>query len=128
MASASDLNQQFKLFKIEDGSVILIKSALKKMIPKMDWRYVDRSLPAGLDKFYVGTFENDETQIHISLRPGRRCKVMETQKNVMKTSQGGLRDYGTSLEIIVDDLFVAHIKSIAKPKEENKMQTFTWSD
>ena len=109
-------------------------SSFKEFFDQIKWLRVPRTL--GLDHaqfFYLGSYEDSEKRVKITLRPSMYMAVEETLKNRTKTGEapvdsyrGTLYDYGSSVEVKIDDSMLEKIKSIAKEQPATSPQKLTW--
>lgn len=102
----------------------------KEIYKTLNWQKAPRKLgPDHSEFFYVGTFENDEKRINIQIRPSMRMKVMESFKGFDKNGKkikDGQFNFGTTVEILIDEDFAKKIKEIASVKTEDGIQKVVW--
>jgi hypothetical protein len=107
----------------------------KTFYKQMLWRRVPRKLSDNhSDYFYVGTFEDAERIIRISVRPSMRMQVSESFKGYMANGQKApagydpakLVEYGTTVEVMIDGSVLDKIKEVAVENPQAQTQNVKW--
>lgn len=118
---------------IKDGNLDI--KEFKSMMTKFNWRRVPRWFgPDRKDVFYIVKYEDEEKKIEVSVRPSLRMKVNESFKNYTtkgapapENYTGTTVDWGTSVEVLIDEKFLNEIQKLAKNNlETSKVQKVTW--
>jgi len=118
---------------IENG--LLDFQEFKKIYKDLKWRKLPRSLNKKVkDYFYVGRYEDDKKIINIAIRPTKFMKVEETWKNRKldgskppKGWAGKVCEWGTTIEVLIDDTVLDKIKKVSKTPKGGTVQKVTWS-
>lgn len=117
---------------IKDGKFKL--SHFKKFYEKMQWTRVPRQLgPKHSAFFYYGKYEDEFKIINIRIRPTMFMVVEETVKGCDKNGnkvapnyKGPTFEFGTTVEVQIDEAFLKKIKDLAKPEISNSIQKVSW--
>ena len=110
----------------------------KTLVPNMTWLKLPRNLGTNHSEyFYSGKFEDDSKLIQVTVRPSLWISVTESFKN--RRPQDGLPpteediaknrplvDWGSYIEINIDENFLNKIKELAKSPESRTSQTVSW--
>lgn len=118
---------------IKDGQLDVIQ--FKSFFDELKW--VSKKRKTAQNKkpevFYLGVYENAEKKISISVRPTLWMRVTESQKNMTPSGEkpsenykGPLVDYGTSVEVKIDQSIIDQILKVSKERERSKPQTVSW--
>lgn len=113
---------------IKDGKFNI--EEFKKVHKELKWQKAPRKLGINhSDFFYVGSYEDSEKKINIQIRPSMRMKVQESFKGFDKNGKkvpNGEFQFGTTVEVVVDNKFVDKIKELALIKPEDSKQKVSW--
>jgi len=109
-------------------------SAFKRFYKKMAWIKTSRKLSdTKVDDFYIGRYEDKEMDIKVSIRPSMRMAVSESFKNMTPTGEKPAKDYkgklcefGTTIEVIIDDKFLDKIAKEVKSDLTGETQRISW--
>lgn len=127
----------------------LVIKEFKKIVDKLEWKVVTRTLAGKQETFYNGYLEDDIKKIEVLIRPSKKMQVNETFKykrfdgtnptdkqvaDFKKAEAEGrpipsnsrLVEYGCTAYIQVDDKFINKLKSIAKAPQKTKLKTMSW--
>ena len=117
---------------IKDGNLDF--KEFKKFFMKLEWKKVPRKLgPDHSQFFYVAKYEDEEKIIKVTIRPSNVMQLSESFKNrVINTGKappkgykGALADFGTTVEVRVDQSVITKLEKIAKVREKNKNKVFS---
>lgn len=116
---------------IEDNKLNI--KQFKDFFNSLDWVRVPRTLTQDhTDYFYIGTYEDEEKKVSISIRPSLYMKVVETIKNLTpegkKPTSDNVRlvNWSSSVEVQVDESLMNKVKSVAKEKKQEENQIVSW--
>jgi predicted methyltransferase len=106
----------------------------KKFYKQINWQKLPRQLNKNhSDYFYIGQYEDDEKIIGITLRPNKAMQVSESfkgyskhGKKLPKNSKEKKVNWGTTVQLRVDQKTFDKIKEIAKEKPKINTQFLTW--
>lgn len=112
--------------------------AFKKVIPTLKWVKKPRKIGDIEEMWYRGDYEDDTKIIQVVVRPSMRMQVTETYKNRLKNGTAPkegqkpsattpFMNFGCTSQVLVDEDFVKHIDSIAKPFQKKQVQKISWS-
>jgi hypothetical protein len=118
---------------IKDG--VLNIEEFKALMPTLSWKRAPRW--AGKDRedvFYISHYEDDNKIIEVSIRPSLRMLLSESFKNYTPKGDpapenytGPLVDWGSSVEVIIDEKFLEEIKKLAEPAgPTSTLQKISW--
>lgn len=109
---------------------------LKQIVPTLKWTKKIRKMGSISQIFYSGIYENEDKKIHISVRPSMMMRVIETFKN--RDTEGRaipegkkpreIVNFGSTVEIRIDQSFLDKIASLANDEEKDKPVILSWSD
>lgn len=119
---------------IEDGKLNI--KELKSQVTSIKWTKVPRELgPRHKQFFYVGSYEDEDKIIDISIRPSMWMQVKESFKNrdvvtgkkvTKPKSNQKYVTFGSSTQVRVNESFVEKIKELAQEMEQREIQTISW--
>jgi hypothetical protein len=118
---------------IENGKLNVPE--FKEFFDQIQWKRVPRSLgPNHSEFFHVGSYEDSDKIIAITIRPSKIMALSETFKNRMLNDgsvppegyKGQTNNWGTSVEVLVDDKFIQAVVEAAKPLPAREHQVLTW--
>lgn len=116
---------------ITDGNLNI--QLFKELVPTLTWKIYPRQIGTCTQHFYITKYEDEEKIIEVSIRPSLRAQIIETFKNRTPTGNippsnynGPLVEYGSSVEIIIDNKFLDKIKSLAKVEDSKNTQVISW--
>lgn len=104
----------------------------KQIYKDLEWKRVPRELgPRHSSFFYVGYSEDDKHRIKIKIRPTMYMSVEETYKGFTKDGKEGKRpgdtyEFGTTVEVKIDESVLDKIKAVAKEDDGEKLQKVSW--
>lgn len=121
------------MFELIQNSKLNIK-AFKEFFPNLDWIKAPRSLTSKhVDYFYIGKYEDEYKKVKIVIRPSGRMAITESLKNrdintgeIPKKNSAKVGDWGTYLEVIIDEKVLEKVREAAKTKPKMEKQTITW--
>jgi len=108
----------------------------KDFFDKIEWIKAPRNLSTKIKEFfYLATYEDDNKVIKISIRPSMRMKISESFKNKLvdgsdpknKEDKNAKYEFGTTIEVLIDNELLDRIKKKAQPPKENSIQKVIWS-
>lgn len=117
---------------IENGKLNITE--FKAIFNDIAWTRLPRKLgPNHTEYFYVGSLENESLKIQVTIRPSLVMAISETFKNRVMTDgsiplegyRGPLVDWGSSLEMRVDQKFLDEVAAKASVKSEHASSTLT---
>jgi hypothetical protein len=118
---------------IENGKLNI--DEFKAFFPNINWKRVPRKLgPNHSEFFHMGNYEDPEKIIAITIRPSKIMAVSETFRNRLPTDgsvpkegyRGQLVDWGSTVEVRVDESFLKAVADAAKPMPVREHQTVSW--
>lgn len=109
-------------------------AGFKRFYKKMDWVEAHRKLSENKsDSFFVGTFEDSKKKIKVIVRPSMIMMLSESVKNMTEEGKkpdraykGKLCEFGTTIEVKIDNIFLDKIKKEVIDFVPNKTQTISW--
>jgi len=106
----------------------------KKIHKELVWKKVPRELSKKVKEyFYTGEYEDSKRIIKVSIRPTKYMKIQETFKGRKpdgsapnKLYKGPLVNWGSTVEVLIDDSVLNEIKKLAKTPNITGVQKVTW--
>ena len=104
----------------------LSSQGLKEHFDDIDWRRVPRKLgPNHKEFFYIGTYNDDERKIKLTLRPSGRVQIMESLLEILK-DRSSYVNHGITVEVLISDEIRNKIKEASKEPDKHKIDTISW--
>lgn len=127
-----ELSNRRNTLLIEDGQLNF--QQFKKIHKRLEWKKVPRELNQKVkDYFYIGTYEDENILVKVSIRPTKYMKVEETFKGRKldgsvpnKIFKGQTCNWGSTVEVLIDDSVLDEIKKLAKTPKGDATQKVTW--
>lgn len=107
----------------------------KAFFDSINWKRVPRNLGQDHSEyFYIGSYEDDDKIVQVTIRPSKIMAVSETFKRRMISDgsippegfKGQVVNWGSSVEVRVDDKFLEAVVKAAKPLPPRENQVLTW--
>lgn len=107
----------------------------KEIYTALEWTRVPRKLSANHSSyFYIGKYEDNDILVKVQIRPSMRMKVQESYKHCdikgnkidKNLYKGDTYTFGSTVEVIVDNIFLDKIKEVAKELQEKDIQKVSW--
>jgi len=117
---------------INDGKLNL--AGFKRFYKKINWIKAHRKLSENKsDSFFIGTFEDSKKKIKVVIRPSMIMMLSESFKNMTeegkkpdKSYKGKLCEFGTTIEVKIDDMFLDKIIELSKEHRNNETEKISW--
>lgn len=118
---------------IENNALNIVE--FKKLFSNITWTKLPRKLNVNhSDFFYTGVYETPDTVVKITVRPSMNMAISETFKNRMPMDgsippdnyRGVLVEWGSTVEIKVDEKFIANVDAVAEKLVSKPTQSLEW--
>jgi hypothetical protein len=118
---------------INDSQLDIAK--FREFFPQITWTKLPRTLgPDHKEFFYTGIYEDDEKRVNLTIRPSKIMAISETYKNRLpmdggvppENYRGAVVEWGASVELKVDDKFIAEVETVAQKLVPRTKQTLEW--
>ena len=106
----------------------------KSIFNDLSWYKLPRKLNQDHSEFfYIGKLDTPEKIIKITVRPSMCMQVEETFKNMTLEGltppanyKGRLCEWGTTVEVRIDNLLLDKVKEVSQEYEKRKTQFVSW--
>ena len=106
----------------------------KGFYKQMNWKVMHRKLSDTIsDTFYVGIYKDKKRNIKVTIRPSMVMMISESTKGLTEKGKkpwfgykGELFDFGTTIEVKIDDQFLNRIKEEASTDDGEQIQQVAW--
>ena len=117
---------------IKDGNLDF--SEFRSVVKKLDWTKITRNLDGRRNEnFFIGRYEDEFKVIKVSVRPSFKMQISESYKNKTadgkipsKNYNGPLYNFGTTIEVEIDQSFIDELDKISVPAGIKDKKVFKW--